>query len=388
MAKRISILGSTGSIGCQTLDVIKDYPEEFQVLALTGRKNVSLLAQQVKTFQPELAVLTDPEAARQLSRLLHGQTTRVLAGEEGLLAAATYPGTDLLVTAVVGFAGLKPTLAAIDAGIDIALANKETLVTAGSIVMQRARERKVDIIPIDSEHSAIFQCLQGNEPGDLQRIMLTASGGPFRNYSKEELAGVSPEQALKHPNWSMGAKITVDSATMMNKGLEVLEAHWLFPLPLTSIEVLVHPQSVVHSLIEFKDGSILAQLGPPDMRFPILYSLTYPKRWSNNLPKLDLVGRELAFTAPDLERFPCLAYAYEAGEKGGTMPTVVNAANEMAVAAFLQKKIGFLDIPRVIRQVMDLHQVRKNPDLDAIFSADTWARQETQGIIRTISGIS
>ncbi len=388
MAKRISILGSTGSIGCQTLDVIKDYPEEFQVLALTGRKNVSLLAQQVKTFQPELAVLTDPEAARQLSRLLHGQTTRVLAGEEGLLAAATYPGTDLLVTAVVGFAGLKPTLAAIDAGIDIALANKETLVTAGSIVMQRARERKVDIIPIDSEHSAIFQCLQGNEPGDLQRIMLTASGGPFRNYSKEELAGVSPEQALKHPNWSMGAKITVDSATMMNKGLEVLEAHWLFPLPLTSIEVLVHPQSVVHSLIEFKDGSILAQLGPPDMRFPILYSLTYPKRWSNNLPKLDLVGRELAFTAPDLERFPCLAYAYEAGEKGGTMPTVVNAANEMAVAAFLQKKIGFLDIPRVIRQVMDLHQVRKNPDLDAIFSAETWARQETQGIIRTISGIS
>lgn len=388
MAKRISILGSTGSIGCQTLDVIKDYPEEFQVLALTGRKNVSLLAQQVKTFQPELAVLTDPEAARQLSRLLHGQTTRVLAGEEGLLAAATYPGTDLLVTAVVGFAGLKPTLAAIDAGIDIALANKETLVTAGSIVMQRARERKVDIIPIDSEHSAIFQCLQGNEPGDLQRIMLTASGGPFRNYSKEELAGVSPEQALKHPNWSMGAKITVDSATMMNKGLEVLEAHWLFPLPLTSIEVLVHPQSIVHSLIEFKDGSILAQLGPPDMRFPILYALTYPERWSNNLPKLDLVGRELAFTAPDLERFPCLAYAYEAGEKGGTMPTVVNAANEMAVAAFLQKKIGFLDIPRVIRQVMDLHQVRKNPDLDAIFSADTWARQEAQGIIRTISGIS
>lgn len=388
MAKRISILGSTGSIGCQTLDVIKDYPEEFQVLALTGRKNVSLLAQQVKTFQPELAVLTDPEAARQLSRLLHGQTTRVLAGEEGLLAAATYPGTDLLVTAVVGFAGLKPTLAAIDAGIDIALANKETLVTAGSIVMQRARERKVDIIPIDSEHSAIFQCLQGNEPGDLQRIMLTASGGPFRNYSKEELAGVSPEQALKHPNWSMGAKITVDSATMMNKGLEVLEAHWLFPVPLTSIEVLVHPQSIVHSLIEFKDGSILAQLGPPDMRFPILYALTYPERWSNNLPKLDLVGRELAFTAPDLERFPCLAYAYEAGEKGGTMPTVVNAANEMAVAAFLQKKIGFLDIPRVIRQVMDLHQVRKNPDLDAIFSADTWARQEAQGIIRTISGIS
>ncbi len=388
MAKRISILGSTGSIGRQTLEVIKDYPQKFQVLALSGHKNVSLLAQQVKTFQPELAVLTDPEAARQLSRLLAGEKTRVLAGEEGLLAAATYPGTDLLVTAVVGFAGLKPTLAAIEAGIDIALANKETLVAAGRIVMERARERQVNIIPVDSEHSAIFQCLQGNEPGHLQKIILTASGGPFRNYSKAELAGVTPEQALKHPNWSMGAKITIDSATMMNKGLEVLEAHWLFSLPLASIEVLVHPQSIVHSLIEFKDGSLLAQLGPPDMRFPILYALTYPERWSNNLPKLDLVGRELVFAAPDLERFPCLAYAYEAGEKGGTMPAVVNAANEMAVAAFLQGRIGYLDIPRVIRQVMDRHRLRENPDLAAIFSADTWAREEARGVIGELSGIS
>ncbi|MGB3959190.1 MAG: 1-deoxy-D-xylulose-5-phosphate reductoisomerase [bacterium] len=388
MVKQISILGSTGSVGRQTLDVIKDFPEKFRVLALTGNKNVDLLAQQVKSFQPELAVLTDPEAARELSRLLVGQKTRVLAGEEGLLAAATYPGTDLLVTAVVGFAGLKPTLAAIDAGIDIALANKETLVAAGRIVMEKARARKVNIIPVDSEHSAIFQCLQGSGPGQLQKIILTASGGPFRNCSRDELAGVTPEQALQHPNWSMGAKITIDSATMMNKGLEVLEAHWLFSLPLTAIEVLVHPQSIVHSLVEFKDGSLLAQLGPPDMRFPILYALTYPERWSNNFSKLELVGRQLGFAAPDLEVFPCLAYAYEAGEKGGTLPAVVNAANEVAVAAFLKRRIGFLDIPGVIRQVMDGHRLQKDPDLDAIFSADSWAREEAQRIIGTISGIS
>lgn len=381
MRKHISILGSTGSIGRQTLDVIQSFPEQFQILALTGHKNVATLAEQVKIFNPALAVLTDPDAARELARLLVGMPTKVLSGAEGLLAAAVQPGTDLLVTAVVGFAGLKPTLAAIEAGVDIALANKETLVAAGQIVTSRAKQKGVSIIPIDSEHSAIFQCLGGNDPDHLEKIILTASGGPFRNFSLAELSQVSPRQALKHPNWKMGAKITIDSATMMNKGLEVLEAYWLFGLPLSAIDVLVHPQSIIHSLIEFKDGSVLGQLGPPDMRLPILYALSYPKRMANNLPKLNLVGRELSFAAPDKEKFPCLAYAYEAGETGGTLPTVVNAANEVAVAAFLSERIGFQDIPRVIRTAMDLHEAIKEPDLETVFSADTWARKETERII-------
>jgi len=282
----------------------------------------------------------------------------------------------------VGFAGLKPTLSAIDAGIDIALANKETLVAAGSIVTAKAAEKGVSIIPIDSEHSAIFQCLEGNNPKYLRRILLTASGGPFRNSSPEELIGVTPQEALRHPNWDMGAKITIDSASMMNKGLEVLEAHWLFNIPLSAIDVLVHPQSIVHSLVEFTDGSVLAQLGPPDMRLPILYALSYPERLPNSLAKLDLFGQELSFFPPDQVKFPCLAYAYEAGEVGGTLPAVVNAANEVAVAAFLREEIGFLTIPRVIRATMDLHQVLESPNLDDIFVADTWARQEAEGIIK------
>lgn len=382
MKKQISILGSTGSIGRQTLDVIRSFPDRFRVRALTGHKNVAQLAQQVKEFKPELAVLTDTKSARELSQLLAGYSTRVLSGEEGLLAAAVCPGTDLLVTAVVGFAGLKPTLSAIDAGIDIALANKETLVAAGSIVTAKAAEKGVSIIPIDSEHSAIFQCLEGNNPKYLRRILLTASGGPFRNSSPEELIGVTPQEALRHPNWDMGAKITIDSASMMNKGLEVLEAHWLFNIPLSAIDVLVHPQSIVHSLVEFTDGSVLAQLGPPDMRLPILYALSYPERLPNSLAKLDLFGQELSFFPPDQVKFPCLAYAYEAGEVGGTLPAVVNAANEVAVAAFLREEIGFLTIPRVIRATMDLHQVLESPSLDDIFVADTWARQEAEGIIK------
>ena len=381
MKKKISILGSTGSIGRQTLDVVSSFPDRFQVRALAGHKNAALLAEQVKRFNPEVAVLTDLDSARELSQLLAGYATKVLAGEEGLLEAAVYPGTDLLVTAVVGFAGLKPTLAAIDAGLNIALANKETLVAAGSIVMARAAQMGVSIIPIDSEHSAIFQCLQGNNPQYLKRILLTASGGPFRNFTREELSFVTPQQALQHPNWSMGAKITIDSASMMNKGLEVLEARWLFDIPLSSIDVLVHPQSIVHSLVEFRDGSVLGQLGPADMRLPILYALSYPERWPNSLPKLDLLGRELSFFPPDNDRFPCLAYAYEAGEIGGTLPAVVNAANEIAVAAFLRAEIGFLDIPQVIRGLMDCHNVIKKPDIDAIFSADLWARQEAERII-------
>lgn len=382
MKKGISILGSTGSIGRQTLDVIRSFPDRFSVGALTGHKNVDLLSEQVKVFNPELAVLTDRDAAQELSSLLAGYSTKILSGEEGLLTAAVYPGTDLLVTAVVGFAGLKPTLAAIDAGLNIALANKETLVAAGNIVTARAAKKGVSIIPIDSEHSAIFQCLQGNNPEYLKRILLTASGGPFRNHSREELARVTPREALQHPNWTMGAKITIDSASMMNKGLEVLEAHWLFDIPLPNIDVLVHPQSIIHSLIEFVDGSVLGQLGPPDMRLPILYALSYPERWPNTLPGLDLVGQELSFFPPDKDRFPCLAYAYEAGEAGGTLPAVVNAANEIAVAAFLREEIGFLDIPRVIRGVMDSHQVIRSPDIEAIFSADLWARRKAKGIIK------
>lgn len=388
MKKGISILGSTGSIGRQTLEVIQAFPDRFQVRALSAHSNVELIAQQVKNFNPELVVLTDPAAASQLVAILQGYPVKVLSGEEGLLEVATYPGTDLLVTAVVGFAGLKPTLAAIDAGIDIALANKETLVVAGGIVMGKARQKGIRIIPVDSEHSAIFQCLQGNNIGYLKRIILTASGGPFRNLSLAELARVTPQQALRHPNWKMGAKITIDSATLMNKGLEVLEAHWLFDLPLARVDVVVHPQSIVHSLVEFKDGSVLAQLGPPDMRLPILYALTHPERWENHLPKLNLVGRELTFYEPDTERFPCLAYAYEAGEKGGTMPAVLNAANEVAVKAYLRKEIGFLDISRVIRGVMDEHVPIQNPGLADILAVDTWAREVAERFIQVLSSAS
>jgi 1-deoxy-D-xylulose-5-phosphate reductoisomerase len=295
---------------------------------------------------------------------------------------ATCSAADTVLTAVTGTVGLLPTIKAIEAGKDIALANKETLVAAGGLVMSKIAEKGVKLLPVDSEHSAIWQCLNGEPKETVSKLILTASGGPFRQATKSEMVNITPEMALKHPNWNMGSKITIDSATLMNKGLEVLEAHWLFNIDLTDIEVVVHPQSIIHSMVEFRDGSVMAQLGIPDMRTPIQYALSYPSRWPNKLPRLDLLSAaQLTFEAPDLERFPCLGLAYQAGKKGGTMPAVLNAANEVAVARFLNNDINFLDIPRILNAMMEKHQVMDNPDLDDILAADRWAREMAKDIL-------
>jgi 1-deoxy-D-xylulose-5-phosphate reductoisomerase len=377
--KRISLLGSTGSIGCSTLDVIGSYPDEFSVTALAAGRNIALLKDQINRFKPRLVAVIDEEHACELKRMLHAhQATSVRYGSEGYREAAAISDADLVVSAMVGAVGLIPTLEAIATGKTIALANKETLVMAGGIVLRKATERGVPIIPVDSEHSAIFQCLQGHRREDVRRIILTASGGPFLHLSQKELAAATPEQALKHPNWKMGKKITIDSATMMNKGLEVIEAGWLFGIPVTAIDILVHPQSIVHSLVEYRDGSVIAQLGVPDMRIPIAYALAFPKRLHRREdPPLDLlkVG-VLEFLKPDPERFPCMQLAYAAAEIGGTMPAVMNGANECAVEAFIDAKIGFNDIHRLIQKVLDRHKVQKEPTIDAILAADRWARNE------------
>ncbi|HBB15612.1 MAG TPA: 1-deoxy-D-xylulose-5-phosphate reductoisomerase [Syntrophus sp. (in: bacteria)] len=383
--KRISLLGSTGSIGCSTLDVIGSYPDEFTVAALAAGRNIALLKNQIERFRPRLAAVIDEEHACALRRMLHADSaTSVRFGPEGYREAAAISGADLVVSAMVGAVGLIPTLDAIAAGKTIALANKETLVMAGGIVLRRAAERGVPIIPIDSEHSAIFQCLQGHRREDVRRIILTASGGPFLHLSQKELTAVTPEQALKHPNWEMGKKITIDSATMMNKGLEAIEAGWLFGIPLSAIDVLVHPQSIVHSLVEYRDGSVIAQLGVPDMRIPIAYALAFPRRLHRRSdPPLDLVkAGVLEFIKPDRERFPCLQLAYTAAEIGGTMPAVMNGANECAVEAFIDAKIGFNDICRLIQEVLDRHSVQKEPTIDAILAADRWAREELEKLLR------
>jgi 1-deoxy-D-xylulose-5-phosphate reductoisomerase len=384
--KRISLLGSTGSIGVSTLDVVASHPDEFTVTALAAGRNVALLQAQIKRFRPVLAAVADEEDARNLRRFLGpNATTAVFSGPDGYREAAATAGADMVVSAMVGAAGLLPTLDAIEAGKAIALANKETLVMAGGIVLRKAAERGVNIIPVDSEHSAIFQCLQGHRRQDLRRIILTASGGPFLNASPEELAVVTPAQALQHPNWMMGKKITIDSATMMNKGLEVIEAGWLFGLPVTAIDVLIHPQSIVHSLVEYRDGSVIAQLGVPDMRVPIAYALSFPGRLLRMEPLLDLsmVG-DLAFCKPDLQRFPALKLAYAAAQTGGTMPTVMNGANEVAVAAFIDNKIDFNDICRVTEKVLNHHCVQEEPNIDGILDADRWAREEAGLIIEGI----
>jgi 1-deoxy-D-xylulose-5-phosphate reductoisomerase len=382
--KRIALLGSTGSIGCSTLDVIGSYPEEFIVTALAAGRNLGLLKNQIERFRPRLAAVVDEEHAYELRRLLNANSsTAVFFGPEGYREVAADAGTDLVVSAMVGAAGLIPTLDAIEAGKTVALANKETLVMAGSIVLRKAEAKGVHIIPVDSEHSAIFQCLQGHRCEDVRRIVLTASGGPFLHASPEELREVTPAQALRHPNWTMGRKITIDSATMMNKGLEVIEAGWLFGLPVTAVDVLIHPRSIVHSLVEYRDGSMIAQLGVPDMRIPIAYALAFPRRLPRTDPPLDLltVG-PLEFLKLDMERFPGLQLAYDAARRGGTMPAVLNGANECAVAAFIDDKIRFRDICRVIEEVLRLHDVQQDPSIDAILAADRWAREEAGKIIK------
>ena len=372
--RKISILGSTGSIGTQTLEVVENL-KDIKVMAITGNSNIGLLEKQARKFQPELVAVMDEKNAEILKEKLSDMDIRVVSGMDGLVEAATYEGVDIVVTSVVGNVGLKPTFEAIRAGKNIALANKETLVSAGQLVMDLAKKHNINIYPVDSEHSAIFQSLQGNEGSKIERILLTASGGPFRGKKREELLNVTAADALKHPNWSMGNKITIDSATLMNKGLEVMEAKWLFGVDVDQIEVLVHPQSIVHSAVEYEDGAIVAQLGEPDMRVPIQYALTYPKRVKNPFPRVDFTQRNnLTFDKPDMETFKCLSLAYRALKTGGTLPAVLNGANEVAVARFLKGDIGFLDIPELIEQTMDAYTVKYEYTLEDLLEADAWAK--------------
>lgn len=372
--QKVSILGSTGSIGTQTLDVIRQ-KEDLKLVAISAGSNITLLEAQIREFHPQLAAVwseNDAESLR-LSIADVEPPCRVVCGMEGLIEVATIDAADILVTAVVGMIGIKPTIAAIRAGKDIALANKETLVTAGHIIMPLAEEHNVSILPVDSEHSAIFQCLNGEKENNIHKILLTASGGPFRGMSKEDLKSVTLEMALKHPNWSMGQKITIDSATMVNKGLEVIEAKWLFGVEPSQIEVVIQPQSIIHSMVEFEDGAVMAQLGTPDMRLPIQYALYYPKRVCLEGKRLDFSTlSEITFQKPDLNTFLGLKYAYEAIEVGGSMPTVLNAANELAVAKFLNKKIRFLEIYEMIRICMDSHTLIDAPTVEEILETEQW----------------
>jgi 1-deoxy-D-xylulose-5-phosphate reductoisomerase len=384
--KKISILGSTGSIGCSALDVIEKNLERFQVVALAAGENISLLKKQIEKFKPKVVAVSTKESALKLREALTAKNkVKIFYDKEGLKEIASFPSTDIVISAISGSAGLIPTLAAIEAGKDIALANKETMVMAGEIVTKTAIKKRVKIIPVDSEHSAIFQCLEGQTRQKLRRIILTASGGPFLNFTRNELKKVSLSQTLRHPNWKMGKKITIDSASMMNKGLEVIEAKWLFNVDISDIDVLIHPQSIVHSLVEFIDGAFLAQMGIPDMKIPIAYALTYPERIINDLPALDLVKiGKLEFLKPDIKKFPCLSLAYAAGLCGGTAPVVLNAADEVAVSAFMKKKIRFIDLPKIIEKVLIIHSVIHTPSLDDILQADLWARRETEKTIERI----
>lgn len=373
--KWITILGSTGSIGTQTLAVINEHAERFRVRALAAGRNVSLLIRQARCFKPQKVAIADESKYAELKTALAGLPVEVLAGNDAVCHLATEAKADLVLNALVGFAGLKPTLSALKAGKNIALANKETLVAGGHLVMPLAHKTGKAVIPVDSEHSAIFQCLHGQEISAVENIILTASGGPFYGYTQEQLRIVTVKDALQHPNWKMGKKITIDSASMMNKGLEVIEAHWLFGLAYDKIKVVIHRQSIIHSMVTFRDGAVLAQLGAPDMRVPIQYALTYPQRLELNVPRLNWEKiKELNFAAPDEENFPCLRLAYEAGKTGGTMPAVLNAANEEAVNLFLQGKICFLDIPRIIEAVMNKHKVVNAPDYETLLATDEEAR--------------
>jgi len=381
--KRITVLGSTGSIGQSTLDVISRNSSRFRAVALAAGRNVDLLEEQIRTFRPDVVAVADETMAEQLS--LRVNNVRILYGPDGINQAAGYEGADLVISAIVGSAGLLPTITAIRAGKDIGLANKEALVMAGSIVMAEAKRNNVRIIPVDSEHSAVYQCLEGRKKEEIRRIMLTASGGPFVNRMKHELDAMTAEDALKHPNWSMGKKISIDSATLMNKGLEVIEACCLFDISPDYVDVLIHPQSIVHSMVEFRDRTYLAQLSMPDMRAPIAYALSYPERLDTPIHglELDRVGT-LTFRKPDHDSFPCLSYAYGAIRAGGTVPAVLNAANEIAVYAFLDKRIGFNDIPAVINRTIKHHESLSHPSLDAVLAADRWARDTADACIKEI----
>ena len=380
MVKGLSILGSTGSIGVQALEVCENL--NINVVSIAANSNVKLMEEQIRRFRPKVAALFDEKAACELEILVGDTDTKVLKGLSGVLEAVTHPDADTVLTSVVGIAGLIPTMAAIEAGKNIALSNKETLVTSGELVMEAARKKGISIFPVDSEHSAIFQCLAGNREKDVSRLILTASGGPFRGYTKEQLEKVTVDQALKHPNWSMGSKITIDSATLMNKGLEVIEAMWLFNMPVSKIDVIVHPQSIIHSMVEYTDGSVMAQLGAPDMRVPIQLALTWPERMANPFKKLDFSNLSaLTFEKPDMNSFRALELAYKAAIIGGTMPCAMNAANEVAVDLFLKGKITFLQITELIERVMDAHSVNSQPVLNDIIDTDREAREIARDIV-------
>lgn len=384
--KHIAILGSTGSIGKNALSVVETHPAEFNVVGLAANRDVDTLAAQIRTHRPKVAALNEPAAAAQLcERISDIDCTEVLAGTEGLQAVATMAEAEQVLEGIGGSIGLLPTLAAIEAGKDIAFVNKEVMVMSGPLVMAAVRANDVNLIPIDGEMSAIFQCLEGqrDRQADIHQLLITASGGPFRDMSKEALRNVTPQQALRHPNWDMGAKITIDSATMMNKGLEVIEAKWLFNVPLSKINIVVHRESIVHSMVEWTDGCTLAQLGATDMRVMIQYALTYPRRLATPVPRLDLrEARTLHFEPVDVDKFPCVSLAYTAAEVGGTLPVVLSSADEVVVDAFLENRIRFTDIPTILRGVMDKHVVMPHPNLDDILAVDAWAKSAAQELIK------
>lgn len=384
--KNIVILGSTGSIGKSTLEIVENFPDKFKVIGLTAGRNISLLKEQIERFKPEVVAVSSEREYRKLKEIIKGRTPlEVLYGTDGISSISCMPKADVVVSAIVGAAGLLPTLAAIRSGKTVALANKETLVIAGDIVISEVKKNGARLLPVDSEHSAIFQCLEGRKKRDIKRIILTASGGPFVGKSKKELKNVTPDIALKHPSWIMGKKITIDSATLMNKGLEVIEAHYLFGIPVENIDVLIHPQSIIHSMVEFIDGSIIAQMAVPDMKGPIAYALTYPERLYNVMNDINFEKiSKLTFQKPDHKTFPCLNLAYEALRTGGTMPAVLNASNEIAVDAFLKGIISFNSIPVIIKKVMRIHRPVYSKDINSLLSADNWARNETVRLIQKI----
>lgn len=380
--KKLAILGSTGSIGVSTLEIVSAFPDEYRIVALSAGSNVELLRKQIAVHHPRIVSVRSAADAEQLAAQLGGSEVEICCGVEGMIRCATIAEADMIVAAVVGAAGLVPTMAAVKAGKDIALANKETLVMAGQLVMNEVKSKKIRLFPVDSEHSAIFQSLAGQRREDVRRLILTASGGPFLHYGSRQFAAITPKDALSHPNWDMGKKITIDSATMMNKGLEVIEARWLFDFPAERIDVHIHPESIVHSLVEYQDGALLAQLGIPDMKTPIAYALSWPRRLPLKQAPLDLcqLGR-LTFLPPDIKKFPCLQLAYDALAVGGTLPAVMNAANETAVEAFLHEQIRFPQIPRLIEKVMETHQPEQAEALDQILQADLWSRHQAQELI-------